>query len=95
MIGTAVPEWVLQVLPQWFLARPAFTEAAWATLVSLRNWGTTVFCTLYIAASADGQTGMAFFPWLWCHGAGSLVGFLFTAERAQTAAQKAAKGPHA
>lgn len=34
MTGTGLPAWLVQVLPPWFAARPAFTEAVWSSAQS-------------------------------------------------------------
>lgn len=52
-IGTfsGVPAWLQEILPQWFIKRPAFTEAVYATFKS----GLLGMSILLIGAAQDGS----------------------------------------
>lgn len=49
MNGTALPAWLLQILPQWFLDRPAFTEATFASFMVLLRGAGTILWALWAA----------------------------------------------
>ena len=44
--GSAVPAWLQQILPQFFLDRPAFTEALYTALRSFFFSSIPIFTTL-------------------------------------------------
>ena len=49
--GSAIPPWLSQALPAWFLARPATTEALWAASVAFGKSAVTVLYTLWVGYS--------------------------------------------
>jgi hypothetical protein len=52
--GSAMPQWLQEVLPQWFKDRPALTEAAYAFSVSSSHVAITVGAMIYGNAVSAG-----------------------------------------
>lgn len=53
--GSAIPDWLAQVLPKWFTTRPAFTEAAYAFALSLFHSTGVILAGCYGFATAQGH----------------------------------------
>lgn len=77
--GTAVPAWLLQILPKWFLDRPAFTEAAYAALVSMTYSTVPIVGAIYGVAVSQGHGGSLgdFANFIGANWFGLIMGYLF------------------
>lgn len=53
--GSAVPSWLVEILPQWFLDRPAFTEAAFAASKAFMHANVIIVTGCYGFALAAGK----------------------------------------
>lgn len=76
--GSSVPAWLSDILPAWFTARPAFTEALWAASYSLYLSLNTIFWTAFgLSAAAVGMNSFgAMFGWIAAHWQGVVIGFV-------------------
>ena len=94
---SALPAALQQVLPKWFLDRPALTEALYAAGVSATYTAISAVSILFGAAAQDGQVGSfgQFLAYASTHWFGALVGLIFPAIRGSQAFTKAAANPKA
>lgn len=53
--GSAVPAWLQEILPPFFIARPALTEALWAAAVAVVKSAITVLSSLWAGYYALAQ----------------------------------------
>lgn len=62
-VFSGVPKWVQEILPQWFLDRPAFTEAVFAAAKSL-SFGALVWASTAYGNKWWGIAAAAIVVWL-------------------------------
>lgn len=93
MNGSAIPAWVQQVLPQWFLDRPAFTEAVYAFILSFALSAGGIISTLYGVAAAQGKATDigTFAQFVLANWSGAALGFIFGGGAASYRAKEAGK----
>ena len=89
--SSAVPAWLQEILPPWFAKRPAFTEAAFATIKS----GIYSSGILAFAAFQDGNftTFGGTVAWFGAHWWALVLAAIVAASRGKEAHGKAAGSP--
>ena len=65
--ASALPTWLQEVLPGWLAARPALTEAIWASVIAWRYglWSLTIYTLT--EAWTDGALGSPAMLGTWLH----------------------------
>ena len=85
--GSAVPSWVQELLPPFFAARPALTEAIWAFFASLAHSSYIIIGMVVALAIGDGVTTVdGFFSWLPAHWFVPVAGYLIGGGTASSSA---------
>lgn len=52
MTGTAIPPWLIQIAPKWFIERPDFFEFVYAFFVAFGMGTTNVLYTIWVTWAA-------------------------------------------
>ena len=93
--NSALPQWLREVLPKWWLDRPAFTEMAWAIIVAFSHEFGASALMFYAAADTIGAdkwplilTYAQHFNWI-----PVIASAIFPALRGRTAFVKAKVSP--